>query len=54
MGFELSTLALISSTTQPPDELMDLLERPHPQSAGITKSQRRIGTRKRPPQKNHN
>ena len=24
MGFELSTLALNSSTTQPPDELMDL------------------------------
>jgi len=24
------------------------LERPHPQSAGTTKSQRRVGTRKRP------
>jgi len=31
-----------------------LLERPHPQSAGTTKSQRRVGTRKRPPPKNHN
>jgi len=28
-----------------------LLERPHPQSAGTTKSQRRVGTRKRPPPK---
>ncbi len=29
------------------------LERPHPQSAGTTKSQRRVGTRKRPKKKNH-
>jgi hypothetical protein len=28
-----------------------LLERPHPQSAGTTKSQRRVGTRKRPQKK---
>jgi len=30
------------------------LERPHPQSAGTTKLQRRVGTRERPPKKNHN
>ena len=29
----------------------NLLERPHPQSAGTTKSQRRVGTRKRPKKK---
>ncbi len=28
-----------------------LIERPHPQSTGTTKSQRRVGTRKRPPPK---
>ena len=28
-----------------------LLERPHPPSAGTAKSQRRVGTRKRPPKK---
>jgi hypothetical protein len=31
-----------------------LLERPHPPSAGTTKSQRRVGTRKRPKTKNQN
>ena len=30
------------------------LERPHPPSAGTTKSQRRVGTRKRPKKKNQN
>ena len=30
---------------------MRLIEHPHPQSAGTTKSQRRVGTRKRPPPK---
>ncbi len=29
----------------------DSIERPHPQSAGTTKSQRRVGTRKRPKKK---
>jgi len=28
-----------------------LLERPHPQSPGTIKSQRQVGTRKRPPKK---
>ena len=31
-----------------------LLERPHPPSAGTNKSQRRVGTRKRPKKKNQN
>jgi hypothetical protein len=33
---------------------LSLIERHHPQSAGTTKSQHRVGTRKRPPQKNQN
>ena len=31
--------------------IADQLERPHPQSAGTTKSQRRVGTRGRPQKK---
>jgi hypothetical protein len=31
-----------------------LIERPHPQSAGTTKWQRRVGTRKRPKKKKQN
>ena len=31
-----------------------IFERPHPPSAGTTKSQRRVGTRKRPPPKKQN
>jgi hypothetical protein len=37
-----------------PEFTLTLLQRPHPQSAGTIKSQRRVGTHKHPPKKNHN